>query len=491
MPDFRYVKNQCWTMTDEEIVALNEKILARIKKNREADLQAETISQQTGVPTDIIKKRLKAAEKHQISESVFVKKHLWDLNNKEMAEYAKAAAALKKITNKTYRFYVSVVCEKTGWDEKTAKAKMAEAKAKGISSRKYVQKSVWSKTDSEIDFIARFLKRDKNRVSGNTHNYVEKVSQITGWSIGKTELEVLKAKANCGASYEDYYAFRLYERTPEEQRKFVTLSTFEKMRIKYNSVDESRENFDDKAKFNQNFAHLIERKWFVNRDLTFEQFLEKIEGLDKVIIKPLAATQGIGIEVLKCNLSDEDNKAAYDHIMGLDLSIVEEYIIQHPEMSKYCPTTVNTVRVMTLNDNGKCRLLYSVFRMGKEGVVDNFHAGGVAAGVNVQTGVVETNAVNLNGDIFTHSPATNEPIKGFKIPHWDKIADICEKASLAFETTRLVGWDFAVTEKGAELVEGNPGGSYVVAQLPYVEDGVGLYDIMVGPYLEDFYHQAK
>ena len=81
MPDFRYVKNQCWTMTDDEIVALNEKILARIKKNREADLQAETISQQTGVPTDIIKKRLKAAEKHQISESVFIKKHLWDLKD--------------------------------------------------------------------------------------------------------------------------------------------------------------------------------------------------------------------------------------------------------------------------------------------------------------------------------------------------------------------------------------------------------------------------
>jgi hypothetical protein len=474
-------------MTDEEMVKLNEKILKRIKDNREVALQAEAISEETGIPTDVIKEKLKTAKKLQTDERVFVKKHLWELSTKELKEYAQAAMKLSDINKKTRQFYLSVVCEKTGWSKAVAKEKMAEAKAMGISNRKYVQRSIWSKSDKKVEAIANALKNHKKQTADNKAKYIKGVQEATGWSVGKIELEAIKAKANCGASYEDFYAFRLYERTPEEQRKFVTLSSFEKMRIKYNSVDESWENFNDKAKFNENFASLIERKWFVNQDLTFEQFLQKIEGLNKVIIKPLTATQGKGIEVLNCNVSDEDNRKAYDHIMGLDLSIVEEYIIQHPEMSKYCATTVNTVRVMTLNFNGECKLLYSVFRMGKDGVVDNFHAGGVAAGVNLQTGIVETNAVNLDGDIFTHSPATNEPIKGFQIPHWDKIVDICEKACLTFDTTCLVGWDFAITEKGAELVEGNPGGSYIVAQLPYVEDGIGLYDIMVAPYMDDFY----
>lgn len=487
MPDYRYVKNECWKLSEYEIVELNERIVKRLEEKQAEKEFLDALVEKSGLSSNQLAEKLKVSRGLDIKDNVFEAKHLWELSDSELEEYAKASKRLKRINRKKRQFYISVVCQKTGWDFQKAKAEMDSAKEKGIPYLRYVQRAIWSKNEDEVNSIAAFYKgKDKTKISDNTEKYFELIKKQTGWSHAKTELEIIKTKVNCGASYEDIFAFKLYEKTPKAQRGFVTLSMFERMRLKFNEVDDSWKNFNDKAKFNENFDDLIVRKWFVNRDLTYDEFLKRIDGVDKLIIKPISATQGIGIEVVKCNESPRKNKEIYKYIMGFELSIVEEYIVQHEEMSKFCPSTVNTVRVMTLNFNGECKFLYSVFRMGKAGVVDNFHAGGVAAGVDLETGVVCTNAVNLNGDIFTHSPATNEPIKGFRIPHWDKIVEICKKASLRFETTRLVGWDFAVTENGAELIEGNPGGSYVVAQLPFVEDGIGLYDVMVGPYLPEF-----
>ncbi len=486
MPDYRYIKNECWNLSDDEILELNESIVKRLEEKQAESELIEGLVEKSGLSSKLIAEKLKVSRSFEIKDTVFEKKQLWDLSDSELEEYSKASNKLKARRKKINKFYLDVVCEKSGWDKKKAKSEMAAARKKGISNAKYVQRGIWTKNESEIDSIAEYLEKYKAKISSDAHLYFESVKEKMGWSHGKTELEFIKIKANCGASDEDIALFRLYEKTPKQQRKYATHAMFEMMRIKYNSTVESWSDFSDKAKFNSNFADLIERKWFVNKKLSYDEFISKIEGLDRLIIKPLSATQGKGIEVVNCNVSDEDNKAVYDYIMSLKKSIVEEYVIQHKEMSKFSSSTVNTVRVLTLNFNGECKFLYSVFRMGKDGVVDNFHAGGVAAGVDVKTGVVCTNAVNLDGDIFTHSPATNELIKGFQIPNWDKIVEICKKASVRIETTRLVGWDFAVTEKGAELIEGNQSGSYIVAQLPFVEDDIGLYEDMVAPYLPEF-----
>ena len=338
--------------------------------------------------------------------------------------------------------------------------------------------------EAEQERLGRILTKDSDRIRANKDRYIAEVMKATGWTHGKVELEVAKAKAICEASYEDYYAFRMYELTPEEQANYVTLGQFNKMRLKYNyNRKNAVELLDDKAGFNSTFADLINRKWFVNTGLTYEQCMEEIAGLDAVLVKPLAATQGIGIQKFQVNVSEEGNREFYDTLMSVGESIVEQYVIQHEAMMEFCPTSVNTVRITTLNVNGECKFLYSVFRMGRGNVVDNFHAGGIAASVDVETGVVMTDAADLDANTFAESPMTGKAIKGFQIPNWDAIRETCRKGFDRVGGVNLIGWDFAITPDGVDLIEGNPGASYVVAQIPNVQDRIGLYDQMVKPYL--------
>ena len=204
--------------------------------------------------------------------------------------------------------------------------------------------------------------------------------------------------------------------------------------------------------------------------------------LNKIIIKPLSSSCGIGIKCYECQNDEKKDKEIYDFIMSIGEAIIEEYIVQSKEMLEFCPTSVNTVRVTTIVHNGKCELLSSLFRIGNGDVVDNFHANGVAANVNVKTGIVDTHAIDVNNNIHKVSPMTKKPIKGFNIPHWDEIVELCNKLAFVVEDSKLIGWDFAVTENGIDLIEGNTG-AYFVVQLVNEMKNKGLKSSMIDKYL--------
>jgi len=452
-------------------------------RSAERDEQIENIMQATGWDKSKTKAELRKALTKGIKAHQYLNRHWYDLNDSELTEAGRYIRMLADQEKEEEQFYIDQAVRKSGWTRAEVIADMDRLQPFGIGRQKYVQRGCWMMDEDTIhEFANSSLKRVNNRVKRNRKNYISKVSKITGWSYGKTDLEILKAKVNCGASYEDYYVFKFYEMTPEEQKEYVTLNDFVRMRLTYNDCFMAAKPFNEKDQFNEIFSDLIQRKWFVNRDITFEEFLQKIDGLDALLVKHIAATQGIGISKYELG-PDVDKRELYDKLMNDKRCIVEQYIVQHEEVAKFCPTSVNTVRVTTLNYKGECKFLYSVFRMGRGAVVDNFHAGGIAASVDVETGTVITDAADLEGNTFALHPYSNEMIKGFQIPHWDIVKEICEKATGRLENFNLIGWDFAITPDGVELIEGNPGASYVVAQIPNIADRIGLKKVMIEPYL--------
>lgn len=133
--------------------------------------------------------------------------------------------------------------------------------------------------------------------------------------------------------------------------------------------------------------------------------------------------------------------------------VIEKVIRQHKDMAEFNPSSINTVRIMTMIYDGCVIPLSSVLRMGVNGSrVDNCSSGGIVVGINQECGLTKTPAYNANGDKFTVHPQTGD-FSNRQIPSWGKILKVVEKLAWRFSgISQLISWDIAVDEAGEPVV---------------------------------------
>ena len=141
--------------------------------------------------------------------------------------------------------------------------------------------------------------------------------------------------------------------------------------------------------------------------------------------------------------------------------LVQKRLRASPEVADLTTGALPTVRVSTcLDEDGEPEVVGAVFRMaiGSNRTVDNLHAGGIAAGVDLDKGTL-TAASNLGMDArpgwLDHHPDTGAGIVGRKLPQWEEIKALAVQAHRAFADRVLIGWDIGVTDQGPLVVEGN------------------------------------
>jgi hypothetical protein len=130
----------------------------------------------------------------------------------------------------------------------------------------------------------------------------------------------------------------------------------------------------------------------------------------------------------------------------------------------------------------------AVFRMaqGRDSAVDNFHAGGIAAKVDIDTGelgraVDGAMAMGCATGWCDEHPDTGGQILGRRLLCWQKILDLVRPAhTLAFADQVVVGWDVALVSDGPLLIEGNKGPDVDLIQRSH---GVPLGDGRLGELL--------
>ena len=421
--------------------------------------------------------KLKHANKQGVSVKAYLDFHAYNMDEVELIELADTIKA-KKIRDKLQKErLIGLVCDKTGWDKDTTVAEMNKALKKGISYFEYVKNECWKKDDADMLKLVKWWEKEKSRRSKSVNGFLERICEDTGWDEMKVRIEVDKAKANCGASYEDFFLFKLHEKDEVAQREYLTFDTFSMLKMKYN--DYGRQDlFNDKAAFNELFSDQIKRNWFVNRNLKFDDFVEETNNMQKLFVKPLRGTHGRGTEIIDCSDDLEAKRTLYKKIISEPPKIFEDVIVQHKKLSELCPTSVNTVRIVSIYIDGTCNYICAGLRMGRDKIVDNFHAGGIIAGIDTETGLVTTNAVDYNRNVYETHPVTGIRIKGFQIPNWNKLLEACEAVTGRVEGINLVGWDFAITEDGVDLIEGNTGPSFVMQQLPFAMENIGIKNVV-------------
>jgi hypothetical protein len=152
--------------------------------------------------------------------------------------------------------------------------------------------------------------------------------------------------------------------------------------------------------------------------------------------------------------------------------IIQPRVTNHAALSDLNNGALATVRALTcLDEAGEPELVGAVLRMaiGGNHVVDNLHAGGIAAGIDLQTGLVGP-ATNLGSDVrlgwLDRHPMSGAMISGRRLPYGKRIKPFAEAAHRAFADRVLIGWDIAITPGGLMLVEANGAPDFDIMQRP-------------------------
>lgn len=159
-------------------------------------------------------------------------------------------------------------------------------------------------------------------------------------------------------------------------------------------------------------------------------------------------------------------------------ALVMRRLLNHSSMADLSNGALATVRVLTCRDeHDGFEVTHAALRMaqGPNQVVDNFHAGGIAAPVDLATGVLgpATDGAMGRGPgrgwCHTH-PDTDAAIAGRALPCWRETLELaCRTHTEAFSDHVLIGWDIAITDEGPLLVEGNKGPDLDIVQRTHRE----------------------
>ncbi|HWI88033.1 MAG TPA: sugar-transfer associated ATP-grasp domain-containing protein [Sphingomicrobium sp.] len=144
-----------------------------------------------------------------------------------------------------------------------------------------------------------------------------------------------------------------------------------------------------------------------------------------------------------------------------DPIIVQPRLAPHRNLSEITSGALPTVRMVTcLDERGQPEVVAAVFRssIGPNVTVDNMHAGGIGALVDIGSGTL-SKASNLGSDAhlgwFSSHPDTGAQIESRTLPFWGESKRLAMKAHRHFTDRVVIGWDIAILSDGPILVEGN------------------------------------
>jgi len=203
---------------------------------------------------------------------------------------------------------------------------------------------------------------------------------------------MMRAAWEHGASFHDFYDFRLFAEDIKEKQWATTVDVhyFHKRM----NAQNKRHIFRNKYQFLVKFREFAKRGFF-HIDLSPPNELKSwLRTQTQFVAKPIDGEVGRGVELIRCDRFSSP-ELIIQYLKKRRLLLIEEEIQQHDCLHKLNPASVNTIRVVTVLRNDSVQVIGSVLRMSCGSFVDNFSAGGIAAPIDSQTGKIIGPAVAI------------------------------------------------------------------------------------------------
>lgn len=313
------------------------------------------------------------------------------------------------------------------------------------------------------------------RIAGlNWKQMFRKIDEVHKKS-GRSKLFIFFDMVWCGlryqAGYMDYWLFEMYDLNAAQRKTVLTRGINNGFIKAYNDPAYMPE-IENKLKFAHNFSEFLHRDWLdysTASDAELDAFIEKHPVF---MVKPVDGQCGRGIEKLDVR---ELTEPVREHLDGAGNVLLEECVVQHRDLMALHPCSVNTCRVISFTHGKKTRVVAAYLRIGNGKYVDNFNNGGMVVPIEEDRGEIIYPALDKSGHLYDVHPLTGVPIKGFKIPLWDEVIALVERAGQVVPQVGVVGWDVCVTDNGPLLIEGNDYPGHDIYQLPpHRTNGIGV-----------------
>lgn len=314
-------------------------------------------------------------------------------------------------------------------------------------------------------FVGRVLGNLKmDRLFGYVNTVHERTKKPRLFLLG----DMLYCAARYGAGFSDYQIFEFYNIGGKARKTYMTRMKNKRFLDAMNDQVKVK-IFDDKSSFYHHFAPFLMREFLELSSVSVEEVEAFVEGKDILIAKPDDGECGEGIEKIHADrFTSPRELAEYLKDPKKNFGVVEELLVQHKEMSRLYPDSVNCLRLCTLvTKEGKGKCLYAVLKTGNNGkFVDNLENGGYACHVDMETGIVIGPGHTNKQDKVEEHPATGTRFRGFKIPYFKEAIRMVEEAALVIPEVRYIGWDVCILEDGPAIIEGNNYTAYDFPQMP-------------------------
>lgn len=294
-----------------------------------------------------------------------------------------------------------------------------------------------------------------------------------------------------GVGYMDYHVFGFAKIKGKKRRTFMTMNDNSAISHALNSREYFK-FFDDKALFDEKFSDFIGRDFIDLRSADAAALKAFCEGKSTVFAKHVNDFGGSGISREEIT-ENTDFDALYKRLCEDKQYLVEEELVQHEKMNSLSPSSVNTIRIVTLYYNNEARFMYALVRMSNGTTcVDNICSGGMYVSI-CGDGVIRKPAYcDATGEYYSAHPFTKTEFNGFEIPMFAEAVELCKKAACVYPKVAYIGWDVAITPERPVLVEGNTLPSYdMVQNYGHIDEKTGIkprFEEVLG---KDFFKNAK
>jgi hypothetical protein len=157
--------------------------------------------------------------------------------------------------------------------------------------------------------------------------------------------------------------------------------------------------------------------------------------------------------------------------------VIQHKIIQHPLLSSFNESTLNTFRVVTYRPSSEIVVLGCALKIGKKGAfVDNGFAGGRFVGVDKSTSKIMKYLYSVQTGSISEITESGIILEGIDIPFLKDIFDAACTMHQYLPYARLAAWDMSFNEQNKPvLIEVNINGI-----------GIAIMQITGGPFFGEY-----